>query len=174
MREGSEGVREEHSDIPLENKRGEIASRNISSVTHRRDVRRIFVDKDLPETARACACDWNSRSRRVLRSVREIESGCTRCRGGGVATDGAADGDANEGAAAARDRPPDDAPPCPACCHSGSPAASATSNAPATIKGRSRVRKGPPESGFFAIKREMFITRAHCWPRIVPNGITIT
>lgn len=99
--------------------------------------------------------------------MREIESGCTRCRGGGVAT-GAADGDANEEAAAARDRPPDDAPPCPACCHSGSPAASATSNAPVTIKGRSCVRKRPPENCFFAIKQEMFITRvislliSHC------------
>jgi len=72
--------------------------------------------------------------------VREIESGCTRYRGGGAA-DGVADDDAGEGAVAARDRSPDDAPPCPACCHSGSPTALATSNAPVTMKSRSCVRK---------------------------------
>lgn len=72
--------------------------------------------------------------------MREIESGCTRCRGDGVAADGIAGDDADQGAAAARDRPPDDAPPCPTCCHSGSPAASAISIAP-VMKNRSCVKK---------------------------------
>jgi len=51
----------------------------------------------------------------VLRPAREIESDCTRYRGG-VAADGVADGGANEGVAAARNHSPDDAPPCPTCC----------------------------------------------------------
>ena len=74
-------------------------------------------------------------------SVREIVSDCTQCREGGVAADGTADGDAGEGVAAARDRPPDDVPPYLTCCHSGSLAASTTSNAPATIKDHAYVRK---------------------------------
>lgn len=93
----------------------------------------IFVYENSPEIARACACEWSSRSRRVSRTVRESESGCTRCRGGGVEADRAAAGGE---AAAARDRPPDDARPCPACCHSRSPTASVTSNAPVMTKNR--------------------------------------
>lgn len=133
LKEGNErNSQQELSNIPLENKRSEIASRIISGMIHGKSVRRMCLScKNLPEIARACAFDWSSRSRRVSRSVREIESGCTRCREGGVAADGAADGD---GAAAARDRSPDDAPPCPACCRSKSPAASAISNAPVTMK----------------------------------------
>jgi len=67
----------------------------------------------------------------VSRLVREIESGCTRCQED--AADGAADGDADDGAVAAKDRPPDDAP-LPTCCRSRSPAALAISNAPVTIR----------------------------------------
>ncbi|OAD59172.1 hypothetical protein WN48_09247 [Eufriesea mexicana] len=98
--------------------------------------KRVCLLKLIYKNAATSTCAWCGSGGLPRRKARWAQGnvGYFRHFGGGAATVEAGNGGEGDGVAAARDHPPDGAPPCPAFCCPERPAGSTTSNAPATTQ----------------------------------------